>query len=237
MFNLCVLKAGFIPPSLKGNFSSYPKMFEDFLKIKKKKWIVDTFSIYNGDFPKDIVKYDGFLITGSKFGVYEDHFWMKDLFRIIIKIVETNIPLIGICFGHQAIAQALGGLVEKSNKGWGVGIIPMDNYIIKPWMGNLSKSIKLICFHQDQVISLPPNSDHIGGNKFCNYSSFSLNNSVYTLQGHPEFNNEYAMQLLNLRRDVIGEEKFLNAKNNLVNNKHDGKEISNSLANFLEQKF
>ena len=69
-----------------------------------------------------VPKFDGFIITGSAFGVYDKCPWITKLLKIIKKIADTEIPLVGICFGHQAIAEALGGKVKKSDKGWGIGV-------------------------------------------------------------------------------------------------------------------
>ena len=236
MFNLCILQAGPINKDLVQDYPSYDKMFSSFLNKKIQFWNLDVYNIYENIFPENLTIYNAFIITGSAYGVYENHSWIKELFEVIKKIVHLKTPLLGICFGHQAIAQALGGHVIKSSKGWGIGIKEITTKKYNCLLGNCNK-LSLIFFHQDQVVKLPHDAELIAGNAFCNISSFSIGESVLTLQAHPEFNKDFTLKLLHARKSSIEPKTYLESTNELETLEHDGELVTPNIINFLEQKF
>ena len=237
MIKIGIFQAGSVPEELSQKFPSYPEMIMNCFSINKDEWKFDNFKIINNIFPENLKHYDGFIITGSAYGVYENISWINNLFRKINEIINLDIPLVGICFGHQAIAQAINGLVEKSSSGWGVGITPVEIYKHKPWFDDKKTSLKLIYSHQDQVIKLPKFAEILAGNDFCPISSFCIDDKVFTLQGHPEFSKKYAMELLKLRKNKIGFRKSKEAEISLDNDFHEGKIAINWIRSFLERKF
>ena len=235
MFNLCVLQAGSINKNLILDYPSYDKMFSLFLEDKVNHWNIEVFNIYKDSFPENLSHYNAFIITGSAYGVYENHSWIQKLFDVIKQVVELRTPLLGICFGHQAIAQALGGSVIKSNKGWGIGIKEISIMKKNSFLSNI-KNLNLIFFHQDQVVKLPNKAELIAQNSFCNISSFSIDKFVLTLQALPEFTQDFSLRLLNARKGDIDPIIYLKAKEEFENLEHDGKLIVSNIIHFLEQK-
>ena len=117
-----ILETGLPPSELSSVYGKYGEMFVKFLSDEDKTFTFEVFTVVEGQFPDDISLCDGYLVTGSKFSAYEDLPWIHRLKSLIQAIHKAELPMIGVCFGHQVIAEALGGKVEKYDGGWGVGI-------------------------------------------------------------------------------------------------------------------
>ena len=193
-----ILETGLLREQLATRFDPYPVMFDRFLNASGSGLEFTTFSVVRGEMPGSIYDCEGWLITGSKHGVYENLDWMLELQEFIRKIADTSIPLAGICFGHQIIAQALGGEVVKSDRGWGVGL---HHYRIDqklPWMEPSSDEMGIYAFHQDQVVKLPPMAKIFSSSDFCPYAGLYYGDSIVSVQAHPEFEADYETALMDL---------------------------------------
>ena len=155
-----------------------------------------------------------YLITGSKFGAYEDAQWITELEQWIQQAFHVGARLIGVCFGHQIIAQALGGKVIKSEKGWGVGVRSLP-HLNPAFSSSLPDQVKLIYSHQDQVVKLPNGATALLGDEFCPFASYTIDKQVLTFQGHPEFDAVYTRRLLGRRASCMGHDRFEQAMNSL----------------------
>ena len=188
-----ILQTGIVGGELGEQFGEYPQMFMDLLGTEDFTYV--TYSVVENVFPTSVEDCDGWIITGSKHGAYEDHPWVKPLEDFIQKLVKSDRPTLGICFGHQIMAQAMGGIVEKSDKGWGVGIHPYRNNET----GDISK---LLAFHQDQVITQPPNTEITHSSDFCAIAGLRYSDTCISLQPHPEHKTDFTEALLDIRRGV-----------------------------------
>lgn len=147
--------------------------------------------------------FDGYLITGGKYAVYEQHDWQDKLLDFIRTLHAQKIPLVGICYGHQAIAQALGGNVELSPKGYGVGLKPTQ-VVQKPhWMQHAPDTVTLYSMHKRQVTTIPQQATPFLTSDFCPNAGFTIGDHTFTVQQHPDFNAEVTRELVEKRRDEM----------------------------------
>ncbi len=189
-----ILQTGIAPEKISEKHGQYPDMFERFLNNRGFEF--DAYSVVNACFPTSVKDADGWLITGSRHGAYEDHAWIPPLEDFIRAIYAANIPLVGVCFGHQIIAQALGGKVEKFKNGWSIGHTEYQ-------LDGLDEPIELNAWHQDQVVELPKDARVIGSSGFCKYAVLAYGDKVLTTQPHPEFQSDVIQGLLDHRTDGI----------------------------------
>jgi len=194
-----ILQTGRPPEGLEQH-GSYAKMFERLLG-PDLDYVV--YPVIDAVFPERVDEVDGWLITGSRFGVYDDAPWIRRLEAFLRAVVAARVPVVGICFGHQILASALGARVEKAEAGWGLG--PHDYEIVErpPWLDGTAERFTLNAFHQDQVLSLPPGARLIARSDFCPYAALAYDDHAMSIQAHPEFDNAYERALIGLRRGVV----------------------------------
>jgi len=233
-----ILETGRTPPELIDHYGSYAEMFITLFATIKSGLDFEIFAVMEDHFPESIDVCEGWLITGSRHGVYENLPWMLKLQDVIRAIDHAKKPLVGICFGHQIIAQALGGRVEKSAKGWGVG---RHRYDLSDGFSFASgrKDLVINAMHQDQVVEKPEQATIFAFSDFCPHAGLCYEDRIITLQAHPEFNIAYERALLECRRtNVIPEDIADPAIADLRQNdiQTDSLEIAHWLTAFFQAK-
>ena len=176
------------PVEKLASHGSYPVMFERLLGPQSGELTFRTYAAVDGDVPTDPHACDAWLVTGSRHGAYERLPWMLRLEDLLRKSVAEKVPVVGICFGHQILAQALGGKVVKSDKGWGLGL---HDYEIKEAPGLAAAApakITVGALHQDQVVEVPDGGRVIGSSDFCPNAAIAYGDTALSFQAHPEFN-------------------------------------------------
>ena len=198
-----VLEAGAPPGPLATRFGSYSNMFR---RLLGPAFVFEIFDVRAGALPTEDDACTAYLITGSSSAVYDADPWIGDL-ETFITGTAGSAPMVGVCFGHQLMAQALGGKVIKSPKGWGVGLHQYDIAHKPAWMDS-GAPMALVASHQDQVVELGPDARALGGNAFTplavvDYPSLK----AMSIQAHPEFELEFARALIEARRGTQFDEE------------------------------
>lgn len=197
-----ILETGLLNEKVADRFDPYPIMFAALLDKANEGLSYRSYSVINGEMPTSIDDCDGWLITGSRHGVYEKLDWMLSLECFIQTLFEKKKPLVGICFGHQIIAQALGGSVTKSDKGWGIGLHHYKIDAAQSWMANEPSSapdkVSIYAFHQDQVSQPPAAAAPFISSEFCPYAGLTYGDFIMSVQAHPEFEASYEHALIDM---------------------------------------
>jgi GMP synthase-like glutamine amidotransferase len=195
---LAILETGRPPGDLADRFGDYPAMFAQMLG---DGFDIGTFDVAAGELPSDPAAFDAYLITGSPAGVYDPLSWIEPLQRFIRAAKSSK--MVGVCFGHQVMAEALGGHVEKSDKGWGAGLHHYPIVRREPWMDGEAE-VAVPASHQDQVVLQPPNTEIVASSAFTPYAALAwTGRPAISFQFHPEFTPEFAKALIEQRFDIV----------------------------------
>ena len=205
---LGILRTDAVRPELKPEYGEYPDMFIALLQHSDPNLEYAVYDVELGEYPVDIDEVDAYLITGSKSSVYEDKPWIIELMAFVRELNTRHKKLLGFCFGHQLVAQALGGKTERSSKGWGVGLHTHRFTTVPSWHDQGDVDLNILVSHQDQVVAVPDSARVLAGSEFCENAVCQIGDHILTFQGHPEFVPEYSRELLSIRRERIGEAAY-----------------------------
>ena len=233
---ICVMVCAHVGPDLTDVMDSYLAMFQRLLAPHLPEATITGSMIIEGTFPASVQDHDVYVFTGSPHGVYEDLEWIRRAEQFVREASAAGKVLIGGCFGHQLIAQALGGKVVKSDKGWGLGVHTHPLLKREAWMEGGPDRPNVVVSHQDQVVQAPDGAVVLAGTEFCPNAMLRIGDRILTFQGHPEMSIPIVSRLLDLREQRVGAEVFAAGKQSLEN-QLDHAALGAWISGFIRQAF
>jgi GMP synthase-like glutamine amidotransferase len=232
MITLGLLQCDDIAEPLQPEHGNYPAMFATLFGRLDQDISLRTYDVRTGEYPENRSECSGYLTTGSRHSLTDGLPWVDDLLEFIRQLHRTKTPFFGVCFGHQALACALGGDVQTSPKGWGVGVSFNKVVQKKPWMQPASDQLDILVSHQDQISRLPEGAEILAESTFCPYFMIQVGEHMASVQGHPEFTPAYSAALMDARKHRIPADCIRDAKATL-NATLDDLTLAQWIVNFL----
>jgi GMP synthase-like glutamine amidotransferase len=208
--------------------------FRRLLQPLRPDWKFVTVPVKDGVFPDKSTDFDGYIITGSPVSVNANSKWIKRLFGFIRELDAAKIPTFGACFGHQAIALALGGAVEKADNGWGLGVAETEYASFAPWMQPPQTRMNLFAAHEDQVTRLPDGAEVLGGSDFCPVGAYRIGSHIFATEYHPEMTLEFVRALLNELESGLDSQTIATSRTSLAM-AAEGPAFARWIVNFLDK--
>jgi GMP synthase (glutamine-hydrolysing) len=229
-----VLECDHVAPHLLELGGDYADMFIGLAARAAPELDLVRHDLVGGEVP-DPAAHRAWLITGSRWSVYDDEPWIATLLDHIRAVDALGGSIVGICFGHQALAHALGGEAARSDKGWGVGVHGAEVVTTRSWMEPALDTSRLLGTHQDQVLTLPEGSTVLARSAHCEVAMFEVAGRHLGIQGHPEFTPAYAEALLDERVDLIPPDVVAAARESLAQ-PTDSEEVMRWISRFLYER-
>ena len=209
-----------------------PEMFENLLSLHRPDWEFTIYDLTEHEFPDDLSGYDGVIVTGSPASVNDDAPWVGKMLDLVRAIETAKIPMFGACFGHQAIAKALGGTVGYNPDGWQLGSTTTRFSGGRSWLDSTG-DITLYAAHKEQVTALPAEADILSSSPQCPVGAFAVGDHVFTTQYHPEMTPEFVDALIDEMAPSINSEVEIRARQSLAE-QAENKRFAAWLVSFFE---
>ncbi|AZT83199.1 glutamine amidotransferase [Marinobacter sp. NP-4(2019)] len=184
---LVILKTGSTYPSIKAEFGDFDHWFVRELGVELD---ISVVNVAAGESPGHPEQWDGIVVTGSPAMVSERADWSERTATWLADAVGLQIPLLGVCYGHQLLAHALGGDVGYHPQGRESGTFDVelfDSATTDPLLGPMPKRFQAQLTHRQSVLRLPENAVLLARNEFEPHQAFRIGRCAWGVQFHPEF--------------------------------------------------
>ena len=198
---ICVLENDMVDSDMSSRYPGYGAMFQNLFQSVGCDWEFTHFKTCLNHFPTHYDTFDAVLLTGSRADSFSDENWIVTLRQHVTNLIDLKKPLLGICFGHQLIAKCMGAQVGRAPQGCGIGCMQYDwHHSHAPFISSNPDRISLLASHQDQVFALPSGAKLLASSPFCSVAAYTVDNHIFCVQAHPEFDTQYCTYLLEKRR-------------------------------------
>ncbi len=229
---ICILEADDLHPQLQPQYHSFGQMFVRLLGSQSRAARFEIYNVVRGEYPPSPAQYDAFLVTGSKADSFGGEAWIVRLREYLLIRYRAGDVLLGVCFGHQILALVLGGLTERADRGWGVGVHSYRMLQMPvPELAQRSQ-LQMLISHRDQVTRLPAGAELLAASDFCPNAAFMLDDRVLCFQGHPEFTHDFSRSLLQIRQGIYTPEFYARGLDSL-HQEHDGLLVGGWMLEFV----
>lgn len=230
-----ILLCDTFPGRLPDDIPSYVSMHERLFENADAEVEFKVFMAMDGELPLEFNHDEIYMIPGCMYSAYDSLPWILGLQEWVRDAVAHGVFLIGICFGHQVIAEALGGTVERYAGGWGTGIRKssiIDDVMLESFP---DAKLRLLYNHHDQVITPPTGAITLATSDFCRYEALRYGHQVFTFQGHPEYTPYYMSYYLNNLASDQDPNVVKRALDTLQTMSHQGTEVARWLIMMFQQ--
>ena len=204
MIKVGILETGQSPPYLLADHGTFASWFERLFANSKLDLQFVTYVVCQNEFPATANACDAYMITGSAASSNDDDAWIRRL-EEFLRLAADEVPIVGVCFGHQVVHKALGGRVERARQGWGVGIHDYDMTDPPDWLANPPARLSFCASHNDQVVETAPETRIIARSDFCPAAATTIGSNVLTIQSHPEMTKASSRAIYGVRREQLGD--------------------------------
>lgn len=207
----------------------YPEVYAGFLRRADPHLAVRTYDAVDGELPADPDECDAWILTGARYDAFGEERWLVELRALLVELHAAGRRTVGICFGHQVLAQALGGRVERA-EGWRAGPHRLE-LDATPWYP--ATTADLHAMHRDEVATLPPGARPAGRGTTAEHAAFLLDEHVLGIQDHPEFTDAYVLALAESRLDRFGEDLVVDVRQRVAARENGGPRLARPIVDFL----